>query len=290
MKLLATIKLMRMHQYIKNLFIFFPLFFSLQIINIDLLSQTFLAFIAFSLVASGVYILNDCHDIKEDKSHPTKKYRPLASGEVSMLEASIYMGILFTLGFGLMYTISLEATGILFAYLLLNLIYSFYLKHVSIVDIIIIAIGFVLRIFVGTSVTMVTPSVWIVIMTFLLALFLALSKRRDDVLIFNKTGEKMRKSIHGYNLKFIDISMTLMAGVVIVSYLMYCISPETIARMGSDKLYITTLFVILGIMRYIQIVFVEEKSESPTKILLKDRLLQVSILLWILSFSILLYT
>jgi len=283
------IKLMRPHQYLKNSFIFLPLFFALEITNQELLGNTIIAFISFSLSASAIYILNDYFDIEEDREHPKKKYRPLASGDIDRNQAIIIMGILLSIGIFLMSILSLKATTILIVYIILNIAYTLWLKHIAILDVTIIAIGFVLRIFVGSAVTDIKPSMWIVIMTFLLALFMALAKRRDDVLIFMNTGTKMRKVIDGYNLKFVDSAMMIMASVVIVAYTLYTTSPEVIARVGSEYLYITTLFVILGIMRYMQITFVFEDSSSPTNIILRDRFIQMTLIAWILSFVWILY-
>ena len=207
MKLSSIIKLMRPHQYIKNIFIFLPLFFALKITDTPLLIDATIAFIAFSLAASAIYILNDYHDIEEDRQHPKKKNRPLASGAIDKKEAIVTMGILLTAGFSLMASLSLQATGILAIYVVVNIAYSFYLKHIAILDVVIIAVGFVLRLFVGSASTDIPLSMWIVIMTFLLALFMALAKRRDDVLIYLETGKKMRKVIDGYNLQFLDIAM-----------------------------------------------------------------------------------
>lgn len=281
--------LMRPHQYLKNVFIFLPLFFSLQITNMPLLVHTVAAFIAFSMTASGVYIVNDYFDMQDDRMHPVKKYRPLASGRVSRKQAFVFAALLFFAGFAIMGMLSFAAVAILFVYVLLNIAYTLSLKHLAVIDVTVIAIGFVLRIFVGTTVTGLDASMWIVVMTFLLALFLALAKRRDDILIFNRTGQKMRKVIDGYNIQFVDMAMTLMAGVVIVAYLMYCVSPEVIERTGSDKLYLTLIYVIVGIMRYMQITFVEEVSGSPTKILLQDRMIQIVIVMWIVTFGMILY-
>jgi len=283
------IKLMRPHQYLKNSFIFLPLFFALEITNQELLGNTIIAFISFSLSASAIYILNDYFDIEEDREHPKKKYRPLASGDIDRNQAIIIMGILLSIGIFLMSILSLKATTILIVYIILNIAYTLWLKHIAILDVTIIAIGFVLRIFVGSAVTDIKPSMWIVIMTFLLALFMALAKRRDDVLIFMNTGTKMRKVIDGYNLRFVDSAMMIMASVVIVAYTLYTTSPEVIARVGSEYLYITTLFVILGIMRYMQITFVFEDSSSPTNIILRDRFIQMTLIAWILSFVWILY-
>ena len=286
---LPIIKLMRPHQYIKNLFVFLPLFFGMQITDPALLGKVTIAFIAFSITASAVYILNDYHDIEEDRQHPTKRDRPLASGAISKARAVGIMAVLFAGGFALMSSISLPAGGILAVYVVLNIAYSLKLKHIAILDVAIIAIGFVLRLFVGSVAAGIHLSTWIVVMTFLLALFMALAKRRDDVLIYMETGKKMRKVIDGYNLQFLDIAMAIMASVVIVAYTIYTTSADVTERMNSEYLYLTALFVILGIMRYLQVTFVLQDSSSPTKIVLKDRFMQLTILGWILSFAWILY-
>ena len=152
-------------------------------------------------------------------------------------------------------------------YLVLNISYTIKLKHVPLLDIFIIAFGFVIRIIVGGVVTGVKIYPWIIVMTFLLALFLAMGKRRDDVLLFLNSGEKARKSIDGYTLDFIDSSMVVLAAVTIVSYIMYTMSPEIMAKFKTGHLYLTTVFVILGIMRYLQIMMVEQRSADPVEIL-----------------------
>jgi len=283
------LRLLRPHQYVKNLFIFVPLFFSHQITDTELLFNTFIAFVAFSLTASAIYILNDLHDIKEDQIHPQKKTRPLASGVISKNNAIISMSVLFIVGAIVMMSVSIKATFILGLYIVLNLAYSFYLKHIAIIDVTCISIGFVLRLFAGASIGMITLSMWIVVMTFLLALFMALAKRRDDVLIFLDTGKKMRKVTDGYNLRFLDAAMMIMASVVIVGYILYTTSIEITERLQTNYLYITALFVILGILRYLQIVFVEEESGSPTRIMLKDRFIQLTLLGWVFSYVWILY-
>ncbi len=289
MKIKDLIKLMRPHQYIKNLFILLPLFFALKITDTSLLFNAIIAFIAFSLTASAIYTLNDYHDIEEDRQHPKKKERPLASGAINKSQAIVIMSVLSVAGFLLMASLSLKAVGILAAYVIMNIAYSFYLKHVAILDVVIIAIGFVLRLFIGSAVTGIPLSMWIVVMTFLLALFMALAKRRDDVLIYLDTGKKMRKVIDGYNLQFLDTAMAIMASVVIVAYTIYTTSPEVVARVHSEYLYLTSLFVILGIMRYLQVAFVLKDSGSPTKIVLKDRFMQLTLIGWVLTFAWILY-
>jgi decaprenyl-phosphate phosphoribosyltransferase len=289
MKLASIIKLMRLHQYIKNFFIFLPLFFAMKITETGLLSNAFIAFIAFSLTASAIYTLNDYYDIEEDRQHSKKKDRPLVSGAISKSQAIIIMSVLFCAGFTLMALLSFKATALLAAYVVMNVAYSFSLKHVSIVDIHIIAIGFVLRLFIGSVVTDIHLSKWIIIMTFLLALFMALAKRRDDVLIFLDTGKRMRKVIDGYNLQFLDTAMAIMASVVIVAYTFYTTSPEVEARLDSEYLYLTAFFVILGVMRYLKITFVYKNSGSPAKILNTDRFMQLILLGWVVTFSWILY-
>jgi len=288
-KLQEFIKLARPHQYLKNLFIFLPLFFSLQITNLSLLLNTLEAFIAFSLTASAIYILNDYNDIEEDKQHTRKKYRPLAAGTITPPEAIQGMILLLSLGTVLMSLINLNALFILLTYVILNLAYTFYLKHIAIIDVTVIALGFVLRLFVGAAVTGVILSPWIIIMTFLLALFLALAKRRDDILIYLATGKTMRKVIHGYNLKFLDVSIGILATIVIVAYIMYITSVKSVIGGNTEYLYLTVLFVILGILKYLQISLVLQESGSPTKIILRSRFIQLILVLWVLAFGLALY-
>ncbi|MDT8337597.1 MAG: decaprenyl-phosphate phosphoribosyltransferase [Sulfurimonas sp.] len=277
------IKLFRIHQYIKNLFIFLPLLFSFSFSDTQDNLSVLVAFLLFSLLASSVYIFNDLLDINEDRAHPIKKNRPLASGSVSKSTAISFMLILSLTSLGISLLFNTGLFTVLLLYFVLNIAYTLKLKHIAILDIFIIATGFVLRLFAGSSVIDVTLSMWIILMTFLLALFLALAKRRDDVLL-SLEGQETRKNIDGYSLEFVNASMVLMAGVVIVSYLMYTISPEVEGRLGTEHLYLTSFFVILGIFRYMQITFVEEDSGSPTKVVIRDRFLRLTILFWLFSF------
>lgn len=281
--------LLRPQQYLKNLFIFMPLFFGLKITDIGLLLKTCLAFIAFSLVASAVYIFNDYHDIEEDSLHPKKKNRPLASGKISKRSALILMVGLFISGFGIAWFLVSAIIYVFSLYVVLNIIYTLKLKYFAIIDIIIIALGFILRLFVGSISGDVPLSMWIIIITFLLAVFIALAKRRDDVIIYLESGRKTRKAVDGYNLEFLDASMIIMSSVVIVCYIMYTISHDVVSKLHSDKLYLTVIFVILGLMRYMQITFVEKRSGSPTEVLLQDRFIQLSIAGWLATFIFLIY-
>lgn len=287
----AFFKMMRPHQYIKNLLVFFPLFFAKKITDISLLQSAAMAFVSFCFAASTIYIFNDIRDIEKDKAHPKKRFRPIASGKIS-LKTAIVTDIVFLL-------ISLAAaffTGrnmliIITIYLSINLFYSLGMKNIAILDIFAVSTGFLLRLLSGTeygAVNGVLPSHWIIIMTFLLSLFLAVAKRRDD-LILAESGLDVRKSISGYSLEFINGVMSIMSAVIIVSYLLYTLDPAVQTYYGSKNIYATTFFVLLGLLRYMQITFVEKKSGSPTDIVYRDRFLQVTLLAWIVAFVLFAY-
>lgn len=282
------INLLRPTHYVKNIFIFLPLFFSGQITLMEKSVSAIIAFVAFSLSASAIYIFNDLRDIKNDKMHPVKKLRPLASGLVSKKLAFFLMIILLCISLSLMITVSTKSLIILIIYILLNLAYSLGLKRIPIIDITIISIGFVLRLFVGSFAYNVDLNTWILIMTFLLALFIALGKRRDDVLILKKTKKKMRKSIDGYNLKLIDSSMLVLAATTVVTYIQFSISSESIIKFN-ENLYLTTIFIIFGIMRYLQLVFVHNTSGDPVEIILNDNITKINLLIWLSSFIWIIY-
>ena len=276
------IVLLRPEQYVKNLFVFAPLFFSFKF-NIINISNSLLAFFLFSLVASSAYIFNDLIDIDDDRNHPIKKLRPLADEKISFASAKILILSLAAIPLLIAATINMNLFFVLFLYLILNFMYSLKLKHITIIDISIIATGFVLRLFAGSFSINEDLSMWIIIMTFLLALFLALAKRRDDVLLAI-SGTKTRKNIDGYNLEFINSAMALMSGIIVVAYILFTTSAETINKFHTEYLYVTSFFVILGILRYMQITFVEKDSGNPTYILYKDRFLQTIIISWLISF------
>jgi len=288
-KLNAYLHLVRPSQYLKNGFIWLPIFFGYRITDLKAVLLTLLAFAAFCLMSSTIYVINDFRDREEDRRHPVKKNRPLASGAVSSREA-LWIGLIL---FGVSLALALAGLPVaclylLLAYLLLNIAYSQKLKHIPIVDIVCIALGFVLRIFVGGAAAQISISPWIVIMAFLLALFLALAKRRDDLLLLDQ-GTQVRKAIDGYNLEFISLAMGIMASVIIVAYILYTVSPEVVAKHGTQRLYISGIWVLLGLLRYLQITFVEETSGSPTLVLIKDYLLQAIIVLWLANIFVLLY-
>lgn len=285
----AYIQLIRPKDWAKNCFLFIPIFFAGKLFNIDVIIQLIKGFICFSLVASSIYIINDYRDIEDDERHPTKKFRPMASGAVKPAAGLMIAIVFLILGLVGAWLLRDKFLMVLTIYFVMNLGYSFGLKNIPILDIIIISIGFVLRVKSGAVLAKVGLSEWLTIMVFLLALFMAIGKRRDDVLLKLASGTDMRKAVKGYNLDFINVALSLTSAVMIVAYFMYTTSPEIIARLQTYRLYYTCLFVLAGIFRYLQLVYVQQDSQSPTRILYKDRFIQVTIILWIVSFYVILY-
>ena len=285
---LAFIRLLRPEQWAKNTFLFIPAFFAGALLEPYVFSRLAVAFVCFSGMASSIYILNDYRDIESDRQHPTKCKRPLAAGEVSPTVALFAMVTMATGALLVAWWLSVYFFMALLAYATLNVAYSFGLKHISILDILIVAFGFLLRTVAGGVVAEVPISQWLVIMIFLLALFLALAKRRDDLLLGESSGRLMRRSVKNYTLEYVNACLTMLAGIIIVSYLMYTISDEVVTRLG-DHLYFTSIFVMAGMMRYLQISLVENNSGSPTKLLYTDRFIQLTLLAWLMSFFALIY-
>jgi decaprenyl-phosphate phosphoribosyltransferase len=286
----AAVRLIRPQQWVKNLFLFLPIFFAGQLFShlTGLLHLCF-GFLAFSFIASSIYIVNDYQDVEEDRRHPVKKHRPLAAGTVSLQVAAIILTVLLVTGFTIAYFLDGWFMMVLGMYFIFNLSYSMGLKNVPLIDIFIIALGFLLRTLAGGIVAQIPVSQWLMIMVFLLALFLALAKRRDDIVLHLSSGKHMRKSVKNYNLEFLGACLTMVSGIIIVSYIMYAISEEVTIRLGSPYIYLTSIFVIAGLMRYLQIAMVENDSGSPTRILYKDTFIRATIISWIISFYILIY-
>jgi len=285
----AYLTLLRPKDWAKNLFLFIPLFFSGELFNWNIYPHLILGFICFCFIASSIYIINDYRDIEDDRKHPDKFKRPLASGAVSKKASLVICLTLIVLGFTIGYFVRQKFLFVLSIYFFINLAYSFGLKNIPILDIAILAIGFVLRVKGGAVIAHVGVSEWLNIMVFLLALFMAVGKRRDDVLLKLTSGTEMRKVIKGYNLDFLNVVIALICAVIVVAYFMYTMSPEVLKRMGTYRLYYTCLFVLCGILRYLQIIFVQSASGSPTKILYRDRFIQITLLLWITSFYLIIY-
>ena len=285
----SVIQLIRVRHWVKNLFLFIPSFFAGHLFKTEELLMVGIGAFAFSLVASGVYVINDYRDRFVDRLHPTKKHRPIAAGEIGTVAAWILIFVLVSAGLIIAASLDTVFFYILLSYFVMNLGYSFGLKNIPILDLFIVSLGFLLRIYSGGVIADLPITHWLSIMILLLALFLIIAKRRDDILINAKNGSVIRKSTQTYNLDFINSCITLLSAVVIVAYIMYTVSPEVTERFNSDYLFITTIFVIAGIMRYLQIIFVENKSGSPTRIFIKDKFILITIAGWILSFYLIIY-
>ena len=288
MNITQLLILMRPHQYLKNTFIFAPLFFSAKGSNPDLLLASGFAFIAFSLLASAIYIFNDYCDREEDRLHPQKQHRPLASKSVSATLALTTLIFLLVVAFLITFFLSLQAMLVMTIYVACNLSYSLWLKNIIILDIIIISLGFILRLYFGAYVCGIDLSIWIILLTGMLALLLSLTKRRDDVLIFQRTGRKMRTVVTHYKPQFLNIAIFSLCTSIIVTYLFY-ISVHYKLSEHIALIYPSTLFVMLGLFRYLYITYIKENSGSPTEVVLQDWILQMTIFAWLAYFSWVLY-
>ncbi len=286
-RMFDLIRLARPRHWVKNAFVAAPLFFTPDALDAANLRAAALAFLAFGFAASAVYVVNDFFDRAADRLHPEKRHRPLASGRVSGGAAMAFAGLLLAGALAISLALPAAFGKLLAVYLALNVAYSARLKHVSLLDVLIVAAGFVLRVEAGAAAVAIAPTVWIVVCTGLLALFLALAKRRDDL-----TGEldaTHRGSLDGYNLRFVDSALAVILGALLVSYVIYTTDAAVIRRYGTDRLYLTVPFVVAGVLRYLQIALVEERSGSPTDLAVGDRFLLVCVLGWIAVFGYLIY-
>ena len=287
-----TLLLIRPQQWIKNGFVLIPMFFGGRLLNADDAIASVVTFFAFSCAASAIYCFNDIVDVDADRRHPVKCHRPIASGAVSVPTAYALMAVLALLSALLLFFLPQragETAGIVAFYFLLNMAYCLWLKRHAIIDVCTVAFGFVLRILAGGMACDVAVSNWLVLMTFLLALFLSFAKRRDDVLRMNETGEPPRRNTIRYNLTFVNQAITVTGTVTLVCYIMYTVSPEVVSRFHAPYLYLTSIFVLVGLLRYMQLTVVDEVSGDPTKILLRDRFTQAIVVAWIMVFLLIIY-
>lgn len=286
------IRLIRPKQWIKNLIVLLPVFFGGALLHPSAIYAGLITALSFSFAASSIYCLNDIIDIEDDKHHPIKCNRPLASGAISIPQGYTLMVLMLILSMAstfLLYDHQLETAGVIAFYWLLNIGYCLKLKQYAIIDVCIVAFGFVLRVLAGGISTSIHLSKWIVLMTFLLMLFLSFAKRRDDVVRMNETGHAPRQNTIRYNLTFINQAITITSSITLVCYIMYTVSPETIQNFHTDYLYLTSVFVLVGLLRYIQIAVVDKKSGDPTKVILRDRFTQLIVLAFGLAFLFIIY-
>ena len=287
------IQLLRPLQWLKNVFVFAPIFFSNHLLEMEYLVPTLVLFASFCMVSSSIYCFNDLRDVEADRIHPKKSKRPIASGKVSVKGGYVMMILCLTAAFALIPLTKSVNTPYLYiiigGYWLMNIAYCIKLKQIAILDVSIIAIGFVLRVLAGGVVVNIWVSHWLVMMTFLVTLFLALTKRNDDYRLFEQTGLKPRVSITGYNKTFINEATAIVASVTLVCYFMYTMSEEVIARMDTRYVYLTSGWVLAGLLRYLQNMIVFGLSGSPTKSLVKDHFIQLCVIGWIVSFFVIIY-
>lgn len=281
------IRLLRPKQWIKNAFVAAPLFFTPEAVNLGNFKLILAGTALFCLASSAIYILNDLFDREADRLHPTKAFRPLASGAVSVPTAVVAFSLLTLFSMGASLALSKSFGLFVIAYLVLQSTYSLGLKHVAVLDAMMIAVGFVLRVFAGSALIGAVPSPWIVIATGLVATFLALAKRRDDLIRDVAGGH--RRSLHGYTVEFLDTATAVILSALLVCYLMYTTSEAVIERLNAPHLYITSAFVIGGVLRYLQLAIVFRTTGSPTDIMLRDQFMIATCAGWFLAFGYLVY-
>lgn len=285
-------KLIRIKQWIKNLFLFLPILFGGRLLSATGIWNVFLAFLCFCIASSAVYVLNDIVDAESDRKHPVKRNRPIAAGKVNIHLAGALAGLLAGTALCGARLLFPDTPGVCISiaiYLALNLLYSYWLKHIAIVDVIVIATGFVLRVLAGGFACDVSVSPWLIMMVFLLTLFIAFAKRRDDLLKISNGETVFRKSVDGYTLGFVDQTLSLLAGALIVSYAIYTLQPDVERRFNSGNVYLTTIFVIAGILRYMQTAIVRQDSGEPTEKAYTDPFLICCVLAWAASFIVIIY-
>ena len=283
-------KLFRIPQWIKNLFVFVPLLFSQNFLKSNLFLITLFAFIVFSLTSSLVYIINDIVDVEADRAHPQKKSRPLASGKISIgsarISALVFAILIIVSLFFLNYHFALVAA----AYLILNIFYSFVLKHVVLLDIFSIAAGFMLRVLAGAFVINVEISSWLILTTMFISLFLGVMKRRTELALSEHDDiAATRKVLVFYSKEFTDQMATVAAAAVIICYALYTVASRTVTVFGTENLIYTTPFVVFGIFRYMYLVYMNKQGENTTEVLIKDLPMIINIILYVLVTSFIIY-
>ncbi len=270
---------LRIKEWIKNGFIFLPMFFAGMMNNLHLIQLMCIGFVAFCLAASSIYCINDLVDVDFDKEHPTKKNRPYAAGKISTSQLVVLSSSCMAVSAVLLFFLPNEAKLILVAYIVMQLAYSFFLKHIAVVDCVTIALGFVFRILFGGMILGSPGSSWIILMTFLLSLYLAFAKRRCELAMLSTN--QTRRSLQHYSLIFLDTALAATCAVTIVAYKMYTHDAEVISRIHFPYFYLSSGFVIVGMLRHLQQTIQKGQTESPTDYLLKDPIIIITILFWV---------
>jgi 4-hydroxybenzoate polyprenyltransferase len=289
MALVELFKSIRPQQWLKNLFIFAPLIFSENIFNRSMFLQSLLAFAVFCLLSGALYILNDLKDLEEDRIHPIKSKRPLAAGKLKKSQAITAFIILSFISLLFASLVNEEFLWVCLVYYVLQIAYSFALKHVVILDVFIVASGFFLRVIAGAVAIQVQISPWLLICTTLLALFLALSKRRHEILLLDEEAMSHRPILKEYSAYLLDQMISVVTASTVIAYCLYTISGETIEKFGTNKLILTVPFVLYGIFRYLYLIHQKAEGGTPETLILKDRPLLLDIILWIVSAALIIY-
>ncbi|MGE5351031.1 MAG: decaprenyl-phosphate phosphoribosyltransferase [Acidobacteriota bacterium] len=277
------LRLLRVTQWIKNLFVFVPLLFSKNLFHENYFLLVLLGFLAFCLTSSAVYVMNDLFDVESDRLHPQKKTRPIASGQISERNAFITIVILAIGIFALSYKLNFTFILALVGYITLNVLYSVVLKHLVIIDIMSIAAGFMLRVLAGAYVISVYVSSWLILTTLFISLFLAIMKRRSELGLNPMEGGSTRKVLSEYSISFTEQMATISAAGVIICYALYSVSERTISYLHSENLVYTTIFVVFGIFRFMYLVYKKSKGENATEVMMTDVPMIVNIILYVLT-------
>ena len=281
---------LRPKQWIKNILIFAGLFFSKNIFNTKLLFESITAFFIFCILSSAIYLINDIRDIDLDKYHPIKRKRPLASGELKKNIAWIVSLILLIIGIILSYNVSFLFLAITIIFIVNNIIYQILLKKIVILDAMSIAIGFVLRVYAGTTAISVQTSHWLILCTFILSMFLAFGKRRHEITVLAEDSCLHRETLSKYSSYFIDQLISILLTSTLICYIMYTVSDVTVGKIGNYNLLWTVPIVLYGIFRYLFLIHRKEGGGDPSLILFEDKSLMVAVLVWIFVSGIILLT
>ncbi len=288
-RLRALLISMRPHQWTKNLFVLAPLLFGQKLGDLNAVGLALMAFAAFCLISSSLYIINDVADAEADRAHPEKRLRPIASGELTVSLSLLSVIVLLAIAFGIAASIGWRFMALAGAYGVLTLGYSLAVKHVVILDCMTIATGFVLRVVGGAVAVSVTPTHWLIACAFLLALYLAFAKRRQEILLLAESAREHRQVLGEYTVSFLDQVNNILVGATIVCYTLYTVAPETVARFGTDKLIYGTIFVVYGMLRYMILTQNSANGGNPSKALISDKPLLLAIIGWAIYNALIIY-
>ena len=289
MKLKDILSVMRPEQWVKNLVLFAGVIFSENLQDLNIFLKVSIAFVLFCLLSSAGYVINDILDFKQDRQHPVKANRPIASGRLRRSQGIYLACFLVVVSLASSYVINVNFFIVALAYLWLNICYSLFLKHIVIIDVMVIAVGFVLRAVAGAVVINVDISSWLIVCTILLALFLGLGKRRHEIVLLERKADAHRRILTEYSLGFLDQMIAVVTSSTVVAYAFYTLSPEIVQKLGTRYMALTIPFVLYGIFRYLYLIHQKEEGGSPAKALLTDRPIIIDILLWLAAVILILY-